>query len=302
MRLVARAFSLLLGVGAAVMVLWSMPALADTVVDPATLHLGPGNCGAASITGCGGHPNIVSGGNLITIYQNSGGADPIIAPQLLILAVPNDPSINLFPTDPINSVVYKNTLSSGTPVTGSSAFAAAGTYGLKSPAIPMTGFFGDITSGSPQVYDFLGLQGPTDSSNTFGNFTTGCTGGCPPVDATATSFGIYVFALSGDTLDHNGAIFVGFDGVVPPPGTFAIAYGQTATVGGKKTIFDNAFTEADLLDLTTCTPPNCPTTLSVPEPSALPLTGLGTVGAALVAAFWTRRKDARERQEIGGTY
>jgi hypothetical protein len=32
--------------------------------------------------------------------------------------------------------------------------------------------------------------------------------------------------------------------------------------------------------------------LLVPEPSALPLTGLGTVGAAFVAAFWRRRKEA----------
>jgi hypothetical protein len=53
-----------------------------------------------------------------------------------------------------------------------------------------------------------------------------------------------------------------------------------------------SFTEADLLNLTSCTPPNCPTMFSVPEPSALPPTGLGTVGAALVGAFWARRKDA----------
>jgi len=38
----------------------------------------------------------------------------------------------------------------------------------------------------------------------------------------------------------------------------------------------------------------------MPEPSALPLAGLETVGAALAAAFWARPEDARERQEIGG--
>src|SRR5215472_8064319 len=103
MRLVTKAFSLLLGIGVGVMVLWSVPASA-ALLDPATLHLGPGTnagcTGNMQITGCGGDPNLITG-NQVTIYQNSGGASPLIAPQLLFFAVPNDSTDLLGATNPI---------------------------------------------------------------------------------------------------------------------------------------------------------------------------------------------------------
>src|SRR5215467_14123855 len=97
-------------------VLWPMPAVAAPG-DPTTL------------TTNAVPPNSVS------ITQGSAGQPSLIAPQLLILGVPND-TTNLFPTNPINSVTYS------LGGTGSSAFATAGTFGLKLPAIPGTGFFG----------------------------------------------------------------------------------------------------------------------------------------------------------------
>jgi len=215
----------------------------------------------------------VTGGNIVTVFQESGGAAPLVDPVLLILGVPND-TTNLFATDPISGVTFTNPFPGGATTAGTSSFATGGTYGLKSPAVPGTGFFGDFTSG--QIYDFLTLQGPTNSSNHFADWAAADL----TIDGiTAKNFGIYVFDLSGGTLDAKGDISVSFSQTIPQ-GTFAVAYGQNE--GGK--VFDTPITEAALLNLTP------PTRVPVPEPGTMVL--FGSALAAAAGALRGRRPPA----------
>jgi len=250
------------------MVLGSVCARGDGLIDPATLHIGPG-AGTACATGCGGDPNLVGSGNTIDIYQQSGGAtDTVSQPMLLILGVAND-TTNLFSTDPISGVSFINPYPGGTTTAGSSAFATAGTYGLKSAV--SGGFFGSMTAGQ-EVYGFLTLNQPADNSNSFTNWAA--------ADAsvngiTATNFGIYAFSLTGSALGPQGLINVLFDSGALPLGTFAVAYGQNSTH-----IFDTPFTEAGLTAEVTTTP----------EPSTLVLLG----SSLLLGMACLRKKGTKE--------
>jgi hypothetical protein len=272
MRMVAKAFSLFLGVAAAVIVLWSVPASAD-IVDPATLHIGPGTnagcTGNQQITGCGGDPNLVSG-NHVTVYQNSGGADPLIEPQLLFFAVPNDTTDLLGATNPIGGVTYTNPFPGGTVTAGSGGAIPSGQFGINAPVSNF--FYGNMTSGD--IYSFLGLSGPgVDASNNVSNYMTADAS----LGISADNWGIYGFALSGHTLDANGVVDTLLSQLLPT-GTFAAAYGQT----GDGKVFVNPFTEAGLLT----------TTVPAPEPPALSLMSLGAIGLTLLSALRTRRQDA----------
>ena len=175
--------------------------------------------------------------NSVSITQGSAGQPSLIAPQLLILGVPND-TTNLFPTNPISSVTYSGT----PPVPGSSGFATAGTYGLTPPVD--LGFFGDFTAlNTGSVYDFLTLQGPTDNSNTFSNWQKRV---LKFSSISASNFGIYVFALTGHTLDPKATVTIGFS-PVPPNGTFPVGYGQDGAV--PPAVFDMSVVSATILNL-----------------------------------------------------
>jgi hypothetical protein len=226
----------------------------STLTDPSTLQIGTG-AGTACATGCGGDPNLVSGTN-IDIYQQSGGAtDTVAEPLFLILGVAND-TTNLFATDPISGVTFINPYPGGTSTAGSSAFATAGTYGLKSAV--SGGFFGSMTAGQ-EVYSFLTLDPPTDNSNSFTNWAAA---DLSKNGITASNFGIYVLALTGTTLGPQGLVDILF-GSALPVGTFAVAYGQNDIH-----VFDTPFTESGLTNTT------------VPEPGTLLLLGTGLLGLA----------------------
>jgi len=228
------------------------------LTDPATLHIGPG-AGTACATGCGGDPNLVGSGNNIDIYQQGGGAtDTVAQPMLLILGVAND-TTNLFATDPISGVSFINPYPGGTTTAGSSAFATAGTYGLKSAV--SGGFFGSMTAGQ-EVYGFLTLNQPADNSNSFTNWAGA---DVAANGITASNFGIYVLALTGTNLGPQGLINVLFNSGALPLGTFAVAYGENS-----QHIFATPFTESGLTSDTTTTP----------EPGTLLLLGTGLLGVA----------------------
>ena len=261
------------------MVLWSAPASA-AVIDPATLHMGPGanpGCtGNAQITGCGGDPNIVTG-NHVTIYQNSGGASPLIQPQLLFFAVPNDTTDIFGGTDPISTVTYTNPFPGGTVTTGSSGAIGAGQFGINDRPAGSTFFYGNMTSGD--IYSFLGLSGPgVDASNNVSNYMTEDVA----LGVTADNWGIYGVALSGQTLDANGVVDALLSTLLPK-GTLAAAYGKDGP-GADAKVYVNPFTEADVIA--------GGTPLPVPEPSTLSLMSLGAVGLALLGAIRARREDA----------
>ena len=226
-----------------------------------TLHIGPG-AGTACATGCAGEPNLIGGGDIIDIFQTSGGANATVnQPQLLILGVPND-ATNLFASDPITGVSYINPYPGGTSTTGSS---------------PSATFFGTMTAGK-EVYGFLGLTG--NNSNSFTNWSA--------ADAsingiTASNFGIYELSLSGDALGPKGLINILFAAGSLPLGTFAVAYGTNSE--GKA--FGTPFTEAGLTTSAHAS--------TVPEPGSLLLLGTGLLVLARVAH---RKKWAKARRLI----
>jgi hypothetical protein len=240
------------------------------LLDPATLHIGTG-AGTNCDVGCAGDPNVVPT-NVFDIYQNSGGAAGLLNPVLLIIGIPNDAmGSSRFLTNPIGSDTfynpYSHTTGTGPQSAGTSAFAA-NQYGLTPvpSATGANGYFGSFTASSPQVYQFLSLTQPTDASNNFGNWA-----GADLVDegVSASSFGIYVFALSDATvLGANGLINIKF-GSALPKGTYAIAYGEDNV---HTHIYDTPFTEAGLTGGNVTTQQS-----AVPEPASLALLGSGLV-------------------------
>src|SRR5579872_5584523 len=62
------------------------------VIDPATIHVGPGGTTGCATGGCYVFGNEVNGipGGTLDLFQESGGANSLVSSVLLILAVPND--------------------------------------------------------------------------------------------------------------------------------------------------------------------------------------------------------------------
>jgi PEP-CTERM motif-containing protein len=213
--------------------------------DPATLQVG------ATVPPSGADPNLLSG-NTFNVYQNQGGAATLHNPWLLILGVPNTTATNPFGAG-LTSIIA----SAG----GSTSSSFLGLMGVLGPG--------------HEAYSVLGVQGPTDHSNSFVNWSAA---ELAHDGITATSFGLYEFAI---TANLGAKQWVNFTLDNMPVGTIAIAYGQvitstTRTVHGHPitttnvTVFDTPFTQAGL---------------RTPEPGSLSLLGMGALGLLGLTRF-----------------
>lgn len=238
-----------------------------TLLDPATLHIGPGVGTACQTGGCPIFGNEINAFQTqLDLYQNSGGASALNTPVLLIFGVPNDTGSAL------------NATSIGSPTLFSPITAASGTtltfsFGTTAFGLNGSGFEGDMTSGD--VYAFLGaISGAphftgASNSNSFVNWS-GADSALFGINA--TQFGIYVYALNTAAFSGNDGINVLLNGL--PTGTFAVGYGET-----DKSLFDTPFTEAG-----DETGPGRPP--RVPEPGTLLVFGLGLLGLVLLRRRW----------------
>ncbi len=225
-------------------------------LDPTTLHIG------GTVPTGGGDPNQIGGSGLVNIYQNQTSAPNLLQPWLLIVGIANDNGSYKFGALP--TVTSYNPYSNTTGVLGSALLGGTspmygGTWNST------TGFAGTLTAGA-EVYSTLKLEGPTDKSNSFTNWSAAeqTVNG-----VTATSFGIYVFEIYAE-LDGNGNVAIQFDpSTLLPTGSYAIAYGQAPANGGKDMmLYDTPFTEAGLTGV-----PH----LTTPAPSSALLVGAGAV-------------------------
>jgi hypothetical protein len=193
-----------------------------------TLHIGTG-AGTKCAQGCGGDPNNLRTATQADVYQTSGGASTLSQPLLVIIGAPNDSHV---PAQSfITSALAINSYPTGTITPASVAVATAGTYGLIAPV--SGAFFGEMQPGQ-EAYSFLGLQG-ANNSNSFTNWSAS---DATLAHVTATSYGIYVYAITGDLGSHGLINLALWEQV--PKGSFIVAYGEDAN--GK--VFDTPFTEA----------------------------------------------------------
>lgn len=244
---------------------WADDFTPDDLTDPATLHTGTGSGTSCATGGCfvfGG--NEVNGftGHTIDIFQQSGGASALHDPWLLILGVPNVNNPTMFSNASITAVTATNTYPGGTVTTGSATFGGTAAYGWSG-----AGFAGTMTSGDVYHQTFFTnshLSGSgIDASNSFGNWAAA---DHTVNGITATSFGIYIFAINA-ALSGNGLVNITFadDGSLPD-GTFVVAYGNDGSH-----VYVNPFTQAGLSENRN---------MITPEPASLALLGSGLLGAA----------------------
>ena len=229
----------------ALVLLWTLPAFAV-----ATLHIGPGSGTPCATGGCpvfGDEVNAI-GSNQLDIYQQSGGA-PTLTNLLLILGIPNFTGSA--------PAIASTSIGSG-QLGGADLFGGTGWD-------PATGFAGSMTSGE-EVYGFLGLGAKQNDSNSFTNWAAADEF---VDDLIASTFGIYVYTLSGPLGAHQALDVLFASGV--PAGTFAVAFGKDGD-----RVFGTPFTEAGL------------ETVPTPEAGSMALLASGIVALLVRFRFGTR--------------
>ena len=272
-----RGFGLLASVATLSLGLQAGPARATSAAS--TLHTGNGG---TCLSGFGGTvcPYLYNNGTEVgaigagsfDIAYNPNNSTTFAPPILAILGVPNTSA-----SAGVAPVLTSASLPGSEPVTIS---AGSGAFGLSATSFNPAGLYtgGTFSSGTGDVYSFLGLAGTANNSNSFTNWS-GADSAVASLNV--TNFSIYVFALkpSGNAFSNtNNPITVNFSQM--DKGTFVVGYAQET--GGR---YDaTPFTEAGLAttSASVLSPPGNQN--SVPEPASSAVLAIGLLGLIAIRA------------------
>jgi len=237
-------------------------ALADDIVDPADIHVGPG-ANTPCATGCGADPNTISP-TAFDIYYNPNvhsSQSPLGNPFFLIVA----------------SAVYSGSSNSPTVNSPATMYAPYPNGATSTVSVGSGVNNGTMTSGD--IYTFLGMGSQVTNSFNFGNMVAcdigvGCTNGslngssAPLFGQTITGYVITTFSIGTTTFGPQDLI--DFTGNLPI-GSYVAAIGINGIdpTTGKPEGWAVPFTGSGLV--------------TTPEPGSLLLLCAGLLGLAAVA-------------------
>ena len=242
-----------------------------TTIDPIVLidpNFSVCQLGTTNVNSCGPtDPQQIDNTGASVGVIGGGGSGPL-NPFLLFAVVPDLPKPP-YPGSPTPAPVP------GTSSSLTISLATSAQYGqTKSPT---SGYLGEFTSSSPDLYSFAGLAGGNASMN-FPNLS-----GTPESslfgNAAPTSFSVYEFTVTINNVTGN----LGTSGVYDLPfttlttGTYLAAWGIEDNPAKKGThVYASPFTTAGLVGNNGGGPPG-----SIPEPRSVALIGIGLLALAM---------------------